>query len=100
MLLPAAGAAIAGAETIFIELAGQRSTQPRHDVGFGRCGQHAAFERTEHVAHDAGRIENDIHQARRMAISPLRSLSNRFSVRWHSATSSAAFRNPAPPLMV
>jgi hypothetical protein len=63
--LPAAGAAIAGAEAIFIELAGQRSTQSRHDVGFGRCGQHSAFERTEHVAHDAGRIENDVHQDRR-----------------------------------
>ena len=32
--------------------------------------------------------------------SRLRSLSNKFSVRWHSVTSSLALRNPAPPLMV
>jgi hypothetical protein len=30
----------------------------------------------------------------------LRSLSNRFSVRWHSFTSSSTLRKPAPPLMV
>ena len=33
-------------------------------------------------------------------ISPLRNLSNRFSVQWHSVTSSVAFRKPAPPLIV
>ena len=64
-------------------------------AGWVPCSRLSNMSRTAAVENRITSITSGV-----ISSSPLRSLSKRFSVRWHRETSSVALRKPAPPLMV
>jgi hypothetical protein len=69
-------------------------------LGSAAAGSMPRSSAAEHVAHDAGRIENDVHQARRNGHFAIAQLVEKIFGQVAQRNEFRAFRNPAPPLMV